>query len=354
MTPLSFVGRAPLAPRATPRMAANDDALRWVEANVGAIESSSSAGGSGWASFRRVKAGGRELFIKTSSRPSDVMFLGEAVGLRAMHATESVVVPEVLAFGDGDGGGSYLIMQYLEFGGRADPREFGRKMAQMHLAPCAQAEAAAGKFGFDVPNSAPAGSNPSPPRANPPRALPSAAREPTALGSPPAAAIGGTPQPNTWSTGSSTADWVDFFREQRIGHQVRTAADPRMSKEWQAVLAATGGLHDLFEGLTITPSVLHGDLWSGNVACVDGAPAIFDPATYYGHHEAEWGMSWCASFPPAFWEGYRELIPEEPGFRRREPLYELYHILNHHNLFGGGYGGQSLSLMGRLQAGHGA
>lgn len=157
MTPLSFVGRTPLAPRATPRMAANDDALRWVEANVGAIESSSSAGGSGWASFRRVKAGGRELFIKTSSRPSDVMFLGEAVGLRAMHATDSVVVPEVLAFGDGDGGGSYLIMQYLEFGGRADPREFGRKMAQMHLAPCAQAEAAAGKFGFDVPNSAPAG-----------------------------------------------------------------------------------------------------------------------------------------------------------------------------------------------------
>jgi len=97
--------------------------------------------------------------------------------------------------------------------------------------------------------------------------------------------------------------------------------------------------------------VLHGDLWSGNVAAVGGEPCIFDPASYYGHHEAEWGMSWCASLGPAFWEGYRELIPEDPGFRKRRALYELYHKLNHFNLFGGGYKSDSLSLMKQLARG---
>ena len=90
------------------------------------------------------------------------------------------------------------------------------------------------------------------------------------------------------------------------------------------------------------------DLWSGNIAAVDGEPCIFDPATYYGHHEAEWGMSWCASLGPAFWEGYRELIPKEPGFNKRYVLYELYHKLNHYNLFGGGYASDSIGLMMEL------
>ena len=72
------------------------------------------------------------------------------------------------------------------------------------------------------------------------------------------------------------------------------------------------------------PSILHGDLWSGNIAAVGGEPAIFDPAVYYGGHEAEWGMSWCASLGPAFWKGYRELIPKDEGFERRFALYEAY------------------------------
>lgn len=91
----------------------------------------------------------------------------------------------------------------------------------------------------------------------------------------------------------------------------------------------------LFEGVEVKPSILHGDLWSGNMAAVDGAPAIFDPACYYGHHEAEFGaslwvaakvtdairittgMSWCASFGQAFWSAYHELIPRAPGFEVR-------------------------------------
>mmetsp|Transcript_1364 Transcript_1364/g.2049 ORF Transcript_1364/g.2049 Transcript_1364/m.2049 type:complete len:80 (+) Transcript_1364:769-1008(+) len=76
--------------------------------------------------------------------------------------------------------------------------------------------------------------------------------------------------------------------------------------------------------------------------------AIFDPAVYYGHHEAEWGMSWCASFGSEFWKGYRSLIPEDPGFRKRAILYEAYHKLNHYNLFGGGYYYDAYSLLEAL------
>jgi len=269
-------------------------------------------GGSGWAAFMRVAVKGseREYFVKTSNRLSDAMFLGEALGLRAMYAANAVRVPEVLHCGDGMQGGSFIVMEYLPLGGRADPREFGRAMAQMHLAQPSVREAKEGKFGFALTNT-----------------------------------IGGTTQPNRWDD-----DWVRFFREQRIGHQVKLAADARISKQWQVVLEATDNLEKLFVGIRsqIKPSVLHGDLWSGNIAAVEGRPCIFDPATYYGHHEAEWGMSWCASLGPAFWEGYREHLPEDEGFHERALLYELYHKLNHYNLFGGGYGSDSLNLMGQL------
>lgn len=332
-------------------MGISQDAEEWISANVGPVERSSRMGGSGWAAFMRVAVKGseREYFVKTSNRPSDAMFLGEALGLRAMYAANAVRIPEVLHCGDGMQGGSFIVMEYLPLGGRADPREFGRAMAQMHLAQPSAREAKEGKFGFALTNT-----------------------------------IGGTTQPNRWDD-----DWVRFFREQRIGHQVKLAADARISKQWQVVLEATDNLEKLFVGIRsqIKPSVLHGDLWSGNIAAAEGRPCvphpvlqprsldhgmarpaltgwgiitlpllssffvrrcIFDPATYYGHHEAEWGMSWCASLGPAFWEGYREHLPEDEGFHERALLYELYHKLNHYNLFGGGYGSDSLNLMGQL------
>ena len=91
-----------------------------------------------------------------------------------------------------------------------------------------------------------------------------------------------------------------------------------------------------FEGVVVTPSILHGDLWSGNMAeTAAGEPCVYDPASYYGHSEAEFGMSWCASFGPGFWEAYHEVLPRQQGWEQRQKLYKLYHILNHHNLFGG-------------------
>lgn len=73
--------------------------------------------------------------------------------------------------------------------------------------------------------------------------------------------------------------------------------------------------------MQVTPSVLHGDLWSGNISSVDGQPAIFDPAVYYGHSEAEFGMSWCAGFSRDFYAGYHEVIPEQPGQRSASLSY---------------------------------
>lgn len=291
-----------------------DDAETWLTFNLGKIASKRSmASGSGGAALTRYTLEGArcDVVVKTSrSKNLEQMFLGEAFGLRALRASGSMVVPEVFHFDDSIAGGSYLIMEFMEFSGRADPSEFGRCMAQMHAAVPLDEEARAGKFGFKVDNT-----------------------------------IGATPQPNSWTAGTGTAAWVEFFRDKRIGHQLRLARDERMKQEWARVLEATDGLATLFNGVEVKPSVLHGDLWSGNIAAVAGKPAIFDPAAYYGHHEAEWGMAWCASLGPAFWQGYRDVLPKDEGFDKRAVLYELYHKLNHYNLFGGGYYHDALGLM---------
>ena len=172
------------------------------------------------------------------------------------------------------------------------------------------AEAAAGRFGFPVDNT-----------------------------------IGGTPQRNEWSAGSGTAAWVDFFRDKRLLPQLALAREPALQRLGDRLCAR---LPALFDGLQVRPATLHGDLWSGNIAGVGGAPAVYDPASYYGHAEAEFGMSWCASFSPAFWAAYHAVLPREPGFERRAKLYQLYHYLNHYNLFGGAYYSSAASLLQQL------
>lgn len=151
--------------------------------------------------------------------------------------------------------------------------------------------------------------------------------------------------------GSALAPLARLCVWQRIGHQLKLAKSKTLNDWWSRVLGATHGLESLFEGIKVFPSTLHGDLWSGNIGSVEGEPVIFDPATYYGHHEAEWGMGWCAGHGPAFWSGYRTLIPKDPGFEERNLLYTLYHIINHYNLFGSGYESQAPTREGRRKGG---
>jgi len=294
----------------------DDELSRWAAgAGYGGILSSKPAGSSGWASFRRVELedpSAPTLFVKSSSKPAATMFEGEFLGLRAMYecsshggggSGEGLRIPQVFHCADIPGGrGSVLVMEYLKLGGRSDDRALGRAVARMHLAP---PKASAGNpteaFGFALDNT-----------------------------------IGDTPQPNRWTKGGAgTDEWIEFYRDLRIGHQLNLAGDSYCSQLWEDKIAPRLGL--LFEGTDVRPSLLHGDLWSGNIATADGLPTIYDPATYWGHHEAEWGMSWCASFSASFWDGYRSLIPEDEGFLDRKPLYDAYHQLNHYNLFGGSY-----------------
>ena len=161
--------------------------------------------------------------------------------------------------------------------------------------------------------------------------------------------IGGTPQRNSWSELSGTAGWVAFFAEQRLRPQCALTREATLIKLGDRLCDR---LPALFEGLPdeVRPAILHGDLWSGNIAATGGQPVVFDPASYYGHDEADFGMSWCASFGPAFWSAYHDVIPRAPGFERRAKLYQLYHYVNHYNLFGGAYYSSALRLLQELTA----
>mmetsp|Transcript_2930 Transcript_2930/g.8058 ORF Transcript_2930/g.8058 Transcript_2930/m.8058 type:complete len:306 (-) Transcript_2930:774-1691(-) len=226
----------------------------WFKANGFKISKSSHLGGSGWATQTRFKSEcGQEFFVKTARQSAEKMFAGEALGLQAIYeSTDALRIPKVFTCNDDGVGGSYIIMEHLSLGGSGNQTALGRAVARMHLAEPAAEEAKQGKFGFAVDNT-----------------------------------IGGTHQPNRWDD-----DWVRFFREQRIGHQLKLAENAECDRIWTKVLEKTDGLKQLFVGIEVRPSILHGDLWSGNIATAEGRPCIFDPACYYGHHEAEWGMSW--------------------------------------------------------------
>lgn len=238
------------------------------------------------------------------------MFEGEAKGLQALAEPGAIRVPKVYHSGllpEGGRSGSFIVMEALDLKGRASQADLGHRLALMHKAvPKSDEMAASGKFGFAVENT-----------------------------------IGGTPQPNGWMD-----NWVDFFRERRLRHQLQLAGDATLSQYGEKLLPR---LEHFFKGAgEIQPSILHGDLWSGNVAACDGEPVIFDPACYYGHHEAEWGMSWCAGFGSEFWRAYHDVIPKAPGWDDRHQLYTLYHILNHYNMFGDSYYGQARRIMQNL------
>jgi protein-ribulosamine 3-kinase len=300
--------RAVGAPRAA---AASHHITPWLERTLDARVSHTDAmGGSQWAQFARYDlVDGRRVFVKTSTSGDCSMFRGERAGLEALRATGAFVVPKVYGSGPVPEGGEgcFIAMEFLDFGGRGDQGAFGEALAAMHAAPPSHDEARNGAFGFEVNNT-----------------------------------IGETRQPNPW-----TMNWVEFWRDQRLMHQVKLARDPTLSALTEKVVDKR--LDDMFSACgTITPSLLHGDLWSGNIGTVGGKPSVFDPAVYYGHHEADFGMSWCAGFNGAFREAYHAKIPKAPGFEERAEMYKLYHILNHHNMFGGGYYGECVSILKAL------
>ena len=161
-------------------------------------------------------------------------------------------------------------------------------------------------------------------------------------------AIGAIPQPNAYGD-----DWIEFWREQRLGFQLNLAAH----NGYTGVLQQQGEqlrlrLDGLFVGHSPTPAFLYGDVWSGNVGwTADGEQVIFDPAVYQGDREADLAMTELfGGFPESFYAAYREALPLSAGYPQRRTLYSLYHILNHLNLFGGGYRAQAEQMIAQLLA----
>ncbi len=161
-------------------------------------------------------------------------------------------------------------------------------------------------------------------------------------------AIGATPQPN-----AQAQDWVAFWRERRLGFQLDLAETNgyggRLQDRGRRLLDAVPAF---FVDYRPQPSLLHGDLWGGNRAMLaDGTPVVYDPAVYYGDREADMAMTHLfGGFGTRFYAAYDEAWPPEDGRAARRDLYNLYHVLNHLNLFGGGYRAQAESMIDRLLA----
>lgn len=248
-----------------------------------------------------ITDGDRTYFVKLNQASQVEMFEAEALGLKQMDETHTIRVPKPLCCGISDRS-SYIVMEWLEFGraGSQSWEEMGRKLAQMHAAPSPN-----GQFGWDRNNT-----------------------------------IGSTPQINTW-----TDDWSDFFAEHRIGYQIRLAK--RRGGSFPDTGDAIAAVKEFLANWKPQPSLVHGDLWSGNAACtVEGEPVILDPATYWGDREVDLAMTELfGGFPAAFYRGYNAVLPLDEGYSKRKTLYNLYHILNHFNLFGGGYESQARRML---------
>lgn len=247
---------------------------------------------------------GRRFFVKLNSAEKAEMFAAEADGLLELARTGAIRVPHPIAHGTTDGQ-AWLVLEYLALGGHGSGAELGQRLAALH-------RVSRETFGWHRDNT-----------------------------------IGATPQPN-----SPASDWVDFYREQRLGHQLHLAqchgAGKRLLQDGERLMAR---LEAFFPGYSPAPSLLHGDLWGGNFAYAGGEPVLFDPAVYFGDREADLAMTELfGGFPSDFYSAYGESWPLDRGYAVRRTLYNLYHVLNHFNLFGGGYGHQAEQMLGRLLA----
>jgi fructosamine-3-kinase len=257
-------------------------------------------------SFRWESSSG-PLFVKVAEAAKLAMLEAEADGLRELAQANAVRVPTVRASG-ATAGHAFLALEWLEFGTSSAQSEtrLGELLAWQH-------RVSAPRFGWHRDNT-----------------------------------IGSTPQPNTWCD-----DWVTFFRERRLAFQLELA---RKNGHGGALVQRGARLLELmgafFASHRPVPSLLHGDLWGGNWS-VDssGQPVLFDPAVYFGDREADIAMTRLfGGFGNAFYTAYHATWPLDQAAGTRRALYNLYHVLNHLNLFGGGYGEQARTMIDRLLA----
>ncbi len=266
------------------------------------IQERRSVGGGSINQAYQVSDGNQRYFVKLNQANKVSMFEAEALGLREMAQAKAIRVPEVLCWGTA-AGQSYIVLEWLALGRAPNVawEQMGQELAAMHRKVSGQG------FGWHQSNT-----------------------------------IGDTPQQNPW-----TGDWGTFFAEHRIGYQLRLAQ--RRGGHFPRTAALLDAIPQILANHHPQPSLVHGDLWSGNAAFSNGEPVILDPAVYYGDREVDIAMSELfGGFPQAFYQGYQVAWPLEETYQQRKVLYNLYHILNHFNLFGGSYRSQAERMMDQV------
>ncbi len=235
------------------------------------------------------------------------MFEAEAAGLEGLSQTQTIRVPKLIAFRK-TAEHAFLVLEYISLKNLNTHSEqlLGQQLAQLHLQKQPY-------FGWHRDNT-----------------------------------IGSTAQVN-----GCYDDWLAFWSEQRLGYQLSLAAANGYGGRLQTLgERLCADLKPLFSGYQPQPALVHGDLWGGNAAADDqGNPVIYDPACYFGDRETDLAMTELfGGFSPAFYQAYQAVYPLDPGYANRKTLYNLYHILNHLNLFGQSYLHQAESMLGKLLA----
>jgi fructosamine-3-kinase len=228
--------------------------------------------------------------------------------LEEIEASNTIKVPHPLTVVDNpEGPGSVLIMEYLNMKYITNQAPLGTALANLHLHNRKQEGSSdyVDKFGFEI-----------------------------------STCCGFIVQSNGWQS-----EWVNFFTT-KLQEQVEMLNDKELSDQWPRLKEKMG---DFFIGISIKPSLLHGDLWSGNASQCGDEPVVFDAASFYGHDEYDLGIAkMFGGFNKDFYSAYHALIPKQHGFDERNRLYQLFHQLNHWNLFGSGYRSSSIRAMKEL------
>jgi protein-ribulosamine 3-kinase len=285
-----------------------DEVMDRVTAAVGPLNRSNISavsGGSINRSFVVPASDGTRYFLKLNDASHGEMFTAEREGLIELQAADAIRVPKVIECAVA-GGAAFLLLEHLDL--QAKSATAGARLGQL-LAR--QHRIGAPAYGWRRDNT-----------------------------------IGSTHQVNDW-----TDDWIRFFRDERLGRQFDLAT----RNGYGDLLGDRGRklgmqISDFYHDYDPLPALLHGDLWGGNWGALpDGEPVIFDPAVYFGDREADIAMTQLfGGFGPEFIAAYDEAWPLDAGFEYRCDLYNLYHVLNHLNLFGKGYLSQVIAIFDKL------
>lgn len=252
---------------------------------------------------------GHRAFIKTASIGCLAVFNAEADGLEALASSEAIRAPGVMAIGQCDKPElAWLALEALDLQARSErvDRALGRQLADLH-------SRVQDRFGW--------------PRDN---------------------FLGKTPQIN-----QPDSDWVSFFATRRLKPQIDQLLHSTKDPQLETLLAELIPLwQKVAAGHQPAPSLLHGDLWAGNAAALsDGSPVIFDPAVHAGDRECDLAMAdLFGGYRSEFFSAYSATWPLATGWQERREFYQLYHLLNHANLFGSGYLGTVKRRIERLRA----